>query len=358
VRRFFALLLVVAACGNGVAPDSSSFAPLTGPSQSTAATGAPTVVASTSAPQSPRTAATPLAGFDFRDDDEVQARHILISPNHDPATAQSLPANDPAWDVAHRQAEQVYAQVAADPSTFGAIAATTSDDAGTREAGGLLPYYARSSLIREFADAIFATDLAPGQVLAPIRSSLGWHVIQFVDRRHAPKGEFTCGSLLQPATPADPLNGQVEQNMGAQHVQIGTTVGYAVCPPASGQHYSAAGKGPIAPRFYGPDDRVEPQSWVHNLEHGGLVVLYRCGSSCPLASIEPLRSLLTGLPASPTCSFQPGQLSPVIARFDEMAAPFAAVLWNRLLFLDSADTRAIAAFYSRWDEQENPEHLC
>ena len=50
---------------------------------------------------------------------------------------------------------------------------------------------------------------------------------------------------------------------------------FTYCPPASGRHYNASGAGPISPRLYGPDDRVNPQGWIHNLEHGGLVLLYR-----------------------------------------------------------------------------------
>jgi hypothetical protein len=183
-------------------------------------------------------------------------------------------------------------------------------------------------------------------------------VIQFVDRRHAPQGDFQCTAQLTPSPSADPPTGQTQADMGRRHVQIGTTVTYALCPPASGPHYSSAGKGPIAPRFYGPNDAVEPQSWVHNLEHGGLVVLYRCGPSCPASVGDPLRPLLTTLPKSPLCGLDPGQLSPVIARFDQMAAPYAAVLWDRVLFLQSPDLGAIASFYTAWAERENPEHLC
>jgi hypothetical protein len=288
----------------------------------------------------------------------VQVRHILISPNHDPNAAPALPASDPAWDAAHRQADAIYAQVVNDPAAFAGVAASTSDDLATRATGGLLPFVARATQNPAFANAIFAANLVPGQVLVPIKSDFGWHVIQFVDRRHAPHGGFTCDALLPPATPADPVNGQVVQDMGRQHVQVGTSVAYAVCPPASGQHYSSAGKGPIPPRLYGPDDVVEPQSWVHNLEHGGLVVLYRCGSTCAEAAIEPLRALLTGLPESPVCGLDPGQLSPVVARFDQMAAPFAALLWDRILFLQTADVAAISSFYTAWAERQNPEHLC
>ena len=51
---------------------------------------------------------------------------------------------------------------------------------------------------------------------------------------------------------------------------------YTYCAAGLGialQHRRAPG--PIAARVYGPSDNVIPQGWVHNLEHGGLVILYR-----------------------------------------------------------------------------------
>ena len=62
--------------------------------------------------------------------------------------------------------------------------------------------------------------------------------------------------------------------MGRRHVEFGTNVTYQYCAPASGSHYNKAGSGPIQPRLYGPQDTVIPQGWIHNLEHGALVVLY------------------------------------------------------------------------------------
>jgi hypothetical protein len=42
--------------------------------------------------------------------------------------------------------------------------------------------------------------------------------------------------------------------MGRSHVAPGTEVHYTLCPPATGSHYNTAGLGPIAPRYYTPDD--------------------------------------------------------------------------------------------------------
>ncbi|MFH1475489.1 MAG: DUF3105 domain-containing protein, partial [Chloroflexota bacterium] len=89
----------------------------------------------------------------------------------------------------------------------------------------------------------------------------------------------------------------------------------------------------IATRFYGADDRTEPQGWIHNLEHGQMSVLYRCPEGCDEAAQAALRTLQQQLPASPLCAF-PASASVSVARFDDLPTPCAAVVWGRVLFLD------------------------
>ena len=111
----------------------------------------------------------------------VKVRHILISPNHDPNAAQSLPLSDPAWQTAKDAATAIYNEVVADPSKFDELARTKSDESSAVTTGGKLPFYDDTSGIDQaFAAAILAPDLQPGQILPPVQSSFGWHVIQFM----------------------------------------------------------------------------------------------------------------------------------------------------------------------------------
>ena len=159
-----------------------------------------------------------------------------------------------------------------------------------------------------------------------------------------------------PASGASPQPGFVQPDMGNSHVATGTKVTYTYCPPASGRHYNAAGAGPIQARVYGPGDTVIPEGWIHNLEHGGLVILYKDAA----AEETALRALFDAIPASPICGFEPGGQSPgpVIARFGDMAWPFAAIVWGRVLPLQTLDQQAILDFYAAWGEKTNPEQLC
>ena len=48
----------------------------------------------------------------------------------------------------------------------------------------------------------------------------------------------------------------------------------------------------------------------------------------------------------------------VIARFDQMATPFSALVWERVLPLDTFDEDAINEFWTVWGERTNPEQFC
>jgi hypothetical protein len=150
--------------------------------------------------------------------------------------------------------------------------------------------------------------------------------------------------------------------MGRTHVQLGQKVTYTYCPPASGSHYNSSGSGPIQPRLYGPSDRALPEGWVHNLEHGAMVILYRGQTGDPGitdAGQAALRALFDQFPPSPICGIQPGtNQGPVIARFDDMATPYAALVWGRVLPLQELDATAILNYWRVWGERTNPEPLC
>ena len=177
----------------------------------------------------------------------------------------------------------------------------------------------------------------------------------------ATEAAYACSSVWQPsATPSPaegkaPQPGYVEPDMGQGHVPRGTKITYTYCPPASGRHYNVP-DAPITARVYGPGDGVIPEGWIHNLEHGALVVLYRGDQP----DLDALRALYTAVPVSPVCGFTPGGQSPgpVVARFDDMAWPYAAMVWDRILPLQTIDQQAMLDFYATWGERTNPEKLC
>ena len=163
---------------------------------------------------------------------------------------------------------------------------------------------------------------------------------------------YTCGSQFNPS-PTPPLApgssaqlGFFEEDMGAAHITAGP-VNYLFCPPASGSHFNQPGvAGPIIPRLYKPDDKVGPSNWIHNLEHGAMVVLYRNDSpGSTAAGQQAFKDFISTFPASPICKVPAGNISPVIARFDDMPHPFAALVWDRVFYLDTWDPALVNQFY-------------
>jgi parvulin-like peptidyl-prolyl isomerase len=124
-------------------------------------------------------------------DDAVKVRHILYSPKDDPALAQggTLPDTDPSWAKAKADADVAYAKLQADPTQFDAIARAESDEESARGAtgtGGLLGAYvsADSSYVESFSGPILAAKPTDGQLLPPIKTEFGYHIVQVIS--HAP----------------------------------------------------------------------------------------------------------------------------------------------------------------------------
>ena len=113
----------------------------------------------------------------------IKVRHILFSPKDDPQGASSLAKDDPAWKKAEDDATAAYLKLKADPSQFDAMARTLSDETGDDTTGGKLPYFdpgmvSSGQLDAAFGGAIFKPGLKAGDILEPVRSAFGWHVIQ------------------------------------------------------------------------------------------------------------------------------------------------------------------------------------
>lgn len=109
----------------------------------------------------------------------IKVRHILYSPNGDPANASKVADTDPAWAAAKVRADATYAKLKADINQFDAIARAESDEDAAKTSGGKLSYVSTDDPIdAAFAAAIFKAGLEPGQLLEPVKSAFGWHVIQ------------------------------------------------------------------------------------------------------------------------------------------------------------------------------------
>jgi parvulin-like peptidyl-prolyl isomerase len=122
-------------------------------------------------------------------DDAVKVRHILYSPNDDPSAAQELPEDDQAWGQAELDAQAAYVKLKADISKFDEVARAESDEpsaTGPDGSGGVLPDYVapNSNYTPKFTQPILDAKPVDGQLLPPIKTEFGWHVVQVLN--HAP----------------------------------------------------------------------------------------------------------------------------------------------------------------------------
>mgnify|MGYP003342745181 CR=1 FL=1 len=139
------------------------------------------------------------AGAD--DAETVLASHILYSPNDAPKDARRLDKADPAWAAAKAEAEAAYAELIAG-ADFATLAAGSDDKASAKDGGSLGPAK-KGDYSKAFDDAVWADGLQPGQILPPVETEYGWHVIRFDGRKPS---QLTQLGELAASLAADPAN--------------------------------------------------------------------------------------------------------------------------------------------------------
>ncbi len=128
------------------------------------------------------------------DDDagEARASHIIYAPEvpvdeeGNPTDLADLPADDPAWDAAEAEAVAAFDELSAieDPeerkAAFAERAIAESDGPSAAEGGDLGWFPQEGVMLPEFTAPIWENiDPQTGDVLGPVRTEFGWHVILF-----------------------------------------------------------------------------------------------------------------------------------------------------------------------------------
>ncbi|MGY6558665.1 MAG: peptidylprolyl isomerase [Nitritalea sp.] len=104
---------------------------------------------------------------------QIQVSHILLRSR----------ANDPVQEErALRRAEEIYLALEEDPSRWENLVETYSDDPGSKQNGGRLPFISLGSLVPEFERAAFNLQEI-GAISLPVRSSFGFHIIRLEDKK-------------------------------------------------------------------------------------------------------------------------------------------------------------------------------
>ncbi len=140
---------------------------------------------------------------------------------------------------------------------------------------------------------------------------------------------------------------------GNAHVSTSTNIDYAFCPPTSGDHYNASGRGPIRPGVYPDNEEQVPGGWIHNLEHGYIVALYRCTGPDDCPTEEELAQMQAFYDQAPDSGTAACPTKVVVARFDQMEKPFALLAWGRALLLDEFDLDTALTFAEQWTNHDS-----
>ena len=151
-----------------------------------------------------------------------------------------------------------------------------------------------------------------------------------------------AGPALAQGPPEGP--GKLMPDRGQEHVERGRPIPYQEFPPTSGPHW------PVWAQWGIYTEEVPPEVFVHNLEHGGIVLLYHCASPCP----DVLRQIEETMQALPKSKY--GHVKVVVSPNSRITTRFALLAWTRLDQFDRFDRERVVRFVRAWQDQ-GPEDV-
>ena len=136
-----------------------------------------------------------------------------------------------------------------------------------------------------------------------------------------------------------------EDPHSAGHVSAGTPGQYTSLPPTSGVHWPA----PTAPLKAGVYDALQPfEATTHNLEHGGIVIVY---NGLSVGEADQLKQFVKDTISK--TKYAKVLVMPYPAL---QGAKVTATAWRWRLNLDSADTASLLKFIGvHYDSSDAPE---
>jgi hypothetical protein len=153
-------------------------------------------------------------------------------------------------------------------------------------------------------------------------------------------------TVLHPDAP--PLPGQASCDVTittdipvtkATHVATCTHVDYATNPPSGGDHWG------VWAAFASYDVPVPREMYVHDMEHGGLILLHKCDGACPdvLAALAEAKDAVAG---DPLCLQIPdGPTERVVTTPDPLLdTPIAIAAWGATYTATCIDVPSLRDF--------------
>lgn len=138
---------------------------------------------------------------------------------------------------------------------------------------------------------------------------------------------------------------------GEFHAPVGTTLTFGTNPPNSGTHYPLWGR-------WGKHDQVLDRGYyVHNLEHGGVALLYKCDTAdgCP-AIVSQLEEVMNSRPIDDLC-FGTVKNRMFLTADPLLDVPVAAAAWRNIYRAPCVDAPSLKAFVKA-HYGKGPEATC
>jgi hypothetical protein len=154
--------------------------------------------------------------------------------------------------------------------------------------------------------------------------------------------------LLIPHTASASQMRQVSTEPGTHMDEGYQPLVYHSRPPSSGMHYGTLPQ-PEEYRMY--DTPLTPGRWVHMLEHGAVVVLYRA-DLCDNACVQQLGEFYDSAPRSTLVGVRHLTVTP----YQDMDHAIAVIAWGYVDEMDQVDKdRIMADFKAKVDAPSAPE---
>ena len=128
----------------------------------------------------------------FEGQDLLTASHILVLMRQDATAEQQAQAKV--------RIDSIYNVLKAVPQAqlkekFAELAKEKSDDKGSAQRGGALGQFGKGMMIPDFENAAYA--LKAGEMSAPVKSTVGWHIIYMEDRHPFEPFEFHHDNIIK-----------------------------------------------------------------------------------------------------------------------------------------------------------------
>jgi hypothetical protein len=140
---------------------------------------------------------------------------------------------------------------------------------------------------------------------------------------------------------------------GHTHQPVCTVIDYTSNPPSSGDHW------PVWAAFKEYASPVPREMYVHDLEHGAIVMLYECDPACPdvVSALEAARDAIGVDPLCTTTNPAGPPARVVLTPDPKLAVPLALAAWQATYVATCIDPPSLAAFAQK-HYGHGTEQLC